>query len=331
MSIGASLDEFPIKIFPDTPQWSENYALMFGDLLTRTAVYYSIGRNLDDLTIWRELISVVLPDNRIIFAKNYGRGADELGPGGALTKLDVLEVGRRLRLRFSGPVTVSSNTELIERGYREGPRQHATIDLHFAGRTPVWNMKGDSREAGTIAGSMHMEQMGYADGSIEIGGEVFRLNRGYSVRDHSRGVRDVSQYRMHAWINGSFASGRAFALYVMQLQDAPGIGMTNAVVFDHDQQYPATIESTDLLDDTDDPARRHHVVLKSALGRMDIRVAEIVTSFPNSMVLPYDMCPGRLHHRVSGFMLDQLVHLECDGQRGIGWTERGLARHALNT
>lgn len=329
MSIAPSLDEFPIKVFPSTPQWSENYALMFGDPQSRTAVYYSIGRNLADLTIWRELISVVLPNGRIIFAKNYGRGADENGPGGALTKLDVLEIGRRLRLSFSGPVTVSNDAELNERGYREGPKQHATIDLHFAGRTPVWNMKGDSREAGTIAGSMHMEQMGFVDGSIDIDGQSFRLSRAYGVRDHSRGIRDVSQYRMHAWINGVFDDGRAFALYLMQMQDSPAIGMSNAVVFHHDQQYPATVESTDLLDDTDDPAKRHRVVLGSALGRMEIRVTEIVTSFPNSMVVPYDMCPGRLHHQRSAYMLDQLVHLDCEGQHGIGWTERGLARQSL--
>lgn len=331
MSFSASLDEFPIKQFPPTPQWSENYALMFGDTETRTGVYYSIGRNLADLSIWREIISVVLPDGRTIFSKNYGRGADERGPGGALTKLDVLEIGRRLRLSFSGPVTVSNNAELIERGYREGPKEHATIDLHFAGRTPVWNMKGDSQEAGTIAGSMHMEQMGFADGSIDIGGMSFPIKRGYCVRDHSRGIRDVSQYRMHAWINGVIDDGRSFALYLMQLQGATEIGMTNAVVFLHDQQYPATVESSDLLEDTDDPARHHTVVLSSGLGRMEIRVREILTSFPNSMVLPYDMCPGNLHHRTSAFMLDQFVTFECGGQRGIGWVERGLARKALNT
>lgn len=320
------IDEYPIAQIPAIPQWSENYAVMFGDPVSRTSIYYSIGRNLADRSIWRELIGIVLPDQRILFAKNYGRGATSTGPGGGLTKLDVIEAERCLRLTFSGPVTASTHAELVGRGYREGPKGFCNIDVKFDAVKPVWNMKGDSREAGTIAGSMHIEQIGAANGTIEIDGCTFPLTNGYSVRDHSRGIRDVSQYRMHCWINGCFPDGRAFAFYAMQLQGSETFGMSNAAVFDGDKRYPATLVRTDIDVDLEDASKRHTVVLDSPLGAMEIRVSEILTSFPNSMVCPYDMCPGRLDHVVSAFMLDQLVTFECNGQKGIGWTERGVAR-----
>ncbi|MDB5971518.1 MAG: hypothetical protein JWQ90_3968 [Hydrocarboniphaga sp.] len=324
-----AIDEYPITEIPSTAQWSENYALMFGDPISRTSVYYSIGRCLADPTIWRELIGFVLPDRKVLFSKNYARGGSATGPGGGLSRLDVLVPARKLRLSFEGPVTESTQEELIDRGYRDGPKGFCKAEVIFDARMPIWNMKGDSREAGTIAGSMHIEQIGTANGVIRFGGNTYPLTDGYAVRDHSRGVRDVSQYRMHGWINGSFDDGRAFAVYAMQLQGSDTFGMSNAAVFKNGEQYPAELLRTDMAVGTEDPGRLHTLVLGSALGEMEISVVEVLTSFANSMVRPFDMCPGKLDHTSSAFMLDQLVRFECDGHKGVGWTERGLARQAL--
>jgi hypothetical protein len=47
------------------------------------------------------------------------------------------------------------------------------------------------------------------------------------------------------------------------------------------------------------------------------------------MVKPFDMVPGKVNHVSAAFMLDQLVSFEWAGQKGVGWTERGLAPRPL--
>ncbi|MET0985875.1 MAG: hypothetical protein ABW034_10755 [Steroidobacteraceae bacterium] len=62
MNSKSAIDEFPIREIPRTALWSENYALLCGDPATNASVYFSCGRWLDDPTIWREVIGIVLPD-----------------------------------------------------------------------------------------------------------------------------------------------------------------------------------------------------------------------------------------------------------------------------
>jgi hypothetical protein len=323
------IDEYPIRTLPSIPMWSENYAVMLADPVAAVSVYYSCGRWLDDPSVWREMIGIVLPGNTVIFAKNYGRTNESKGPGAGLSRLEVIEPHKKLALRFRGPVIASTNDAMREHGFRDDAKSLCSLDIEFDGATPVWNMQGTSTEAATIAGSMHFEQIGTARGSVEFGGKVHRLIDGYAVRDHSRGVRDVREYRWHCWINGRFGSDLFFYLYAMQLQGSETIGMTNAAICHAGTILPARILHCDLLEKQDDFTKRHTVVLGSDLGEMEIRVAEIRSNFFTSMISPYDMAPGWTRHRNAARMRDQLVTLELKGTHGIGWWESGFAGSPL--
>src|SRR5262249_21989879 len=91
-------DEYPIKAIPDTPRWSENYAAMFFCPASRVAIYCSIGRWLGDPTMWRDLIMVALPDRTVLYSKSFGRGGTPNSAGTGLSRFEVLEPGKKIRL-----------------------------------------------------------------------------------------------------------------------------------------------------------------------------------------------------------------------------------------
>jgi hypothetical protein len=302
---------------------------MLADVATGASIYFSCGRWLDEPSVWRELIGISLPGRDFLFAKNYGRSDESTGPGSSLARLVVLEEQRKMRFYFKGPVSESPNMSLLEHGLRVEPKTLCTIDLIFDAAAPVWNMKGDSTEAATIAGSMHIEQIGVVNGSIHYAGHDHVFSGGYGVRDHSRGIRDVSSYRWHCWVNGRFPGNRFFYLYAMQLRDSGAIGMTNAAIFQDGNMYAARLLDSDFLIDPASYRKLRTFVLDSALGKMEIRVAEIVSNCFTSMVKPYDMSPGWTHHLSAANMMDQYVTLSWDGQSGVGWWESGFASQPL--
>ncbi|NHN37821.1 hypothetical protein G8764_10980 [Pseudomaricurvus alcaniphilus] len=323
-------DEYPIKVLPDTPLWSENFAAMFTDSKSNLAVMYSTGRWHGDLTLWREFVMVAFPDGRFLFHRGYGRNADAQGPGGCLSKYDILEPGRSVQLTFDGPMSEASSDFLVLNApLNEPPAKRCVMNLQFDSDTPVWNMKGESTEAATMAGGIHIEQIGKSNGHIEYDGKTFNLSDGYSIRDHSRGVRDMTHFGAHNWINGSFADGRAFFLYAMRAQDTTELGLSTAAVIAHGKLYSAKVVHTELITKVGDAGKTHKVILESELGQMDIEIIEVLNIFPYSMLMPFDTALGVVKHRNVACIYDESVRMTCDGIPGIGWSERGIATAPL--
>jgi hypothetical protein len=323
-------DEYPIKQIPDTPWWSENYALMGSDSTARMALFFGIGRWRGDSSIWRELIAVALPDGRIIFEKGFGRNGTDKGPGGAFARLEVLEPGHKLRLTYDGPVWQSTYEALFAHGFRESATAHCKLEALFESTVPVWNMKGDSPGAAHIAGAIHIDQIGKVNGVVEYAGEVHRFTDGFAVRDHSRGPREISQYKAHCWTSGYFAArDTAYYVYAMQLQDLPGLGMSNATVVQSGRFYPASVVQIDMPKKLDDIKALITVTLKSELGDMKIEVAELLTRIPTGMVRPYDTVVGIRATQNCAAFTDGPTRIRWDGNEGFGWSELGFAAEPL--
>jgi hypothetical protein len=322
-------DEYPIKQIPATPKWNETFAAMFCDPVRRLAVFYHIGRWHGDFTLWREVVMVSLPDKRTLYNKGYGRGPAQNGPGGSLSFFTVEEPGKRMRLTFDGPVSSSSVDELIEHGARQGPAERCVIDLRFESDAPLWNMKGNSAEASSIAGSVHIDQIGKANGTVTYDGMTYKFADGYSIRDHSRGIRDVTRYGAHCWISGIFPDRRGFYLYAMRLWGDSSAGMMNAMVTQDDRLYPATLLHTDFADRSTGAGSLHKILLDCELGTMEIEVIEVLNTFPSCFFNPFDTAPGWIRHHHAAWELDEPVRLRWRGQEGIGWSERAVASGPL--
>jgi hypothetical protein len=322
-------DEYPIEEIPATPWWSENFAAMFADTGLRVAVFYSIGRWHGDPTLWREVIMVSLPDQRVLFSKGYGRNGTRTGPGGSLSRYEILEPGNAVRLGFDGPMSESGFEDLVRHGARSGTAERCRIDLRFDAATPVWNMKGDSAEAASMAGSVHIDQIGRANGTILYRGDTYPFRDGYAVRDHSRGIRQVSQYGAHGWLQGIFPGGRAFYVYAMKSQGSATIGMSNAAIVEGGRLYPAKLLATEFISSAEEAGRPHRILLTCDLGEMAIEVTEVLNKMPSSMVSPYDTAPGSVTHRNAALIFDESVRMRWDGRDGVGWSERGFAPGVL--
>lgn len=331
--MGAScedMSEYPAETFLDIPWWCENYALMSGDPNSRISVFYGSGRWHGDLSVWREIVAVNLPDGRTVFAKGFGRRGDDKGPGGAFAKLDVLEDGALFRLTYDGPMWQSTNAELLAHGFRDGATRRGRLDLSFRGVAPVWNMNGDSAAAADIAGALHVEQIGAVNGSFEFDGQTHALVDGYSIRDHSRGPRQPSAYLGSCWASGYCAGSRTgYHVYAMSLRDRDGVNMSNGVVVKGDRLYPAQVISVTVPDNLDGVQQLLRVVLRSELGDTTIVASERIANVVTGMIAPYDTVVGGRAGQPSAAIVDGLVRIEIDGEPGYGWSELGFAPEPL--
>jgi hypothetical protein len=329
MSSYTGPDEFPIKVIPETPLWSENFAAMFNDNESNLSVMYSCGRWLGDPTMWREFVMVSFADGTFLYHRGYGRNGDETGPGGCLSKYTILEPGKKVHLHFDGPMTETTSDFLIHHSAQNNPPEKACrMDLTFDSAIPVWNMKGDSAEASTMAGGIHIDHIGSAQGTVEYNGKTHHLN-GYAVRDHSRGIRDMSHYGAHFWVNGTFPGGRSFYVYAMRAFGTDELGMSNAAIDQDGVLYPATVKQVELIDSIDYAGKGHKVILGSELGDMEVNITEVTNIFPYSMVVPFDTALGKLDHRPRAVLYDEFVKMTWNGVEGRGWSERGWADQAL--
>lgn len=321
--------EHPLTEWPDTPLWSENYAAMFVAPNEQVAIFTSMGRWYGDPTVWREVIGIGLPGGRVIFSKNYGRNVGPTGPAAALGRWETITPERRLCLRFDGPMRESSLESLAAEGWREGPMRRCVIDLEFEALHPLWSMKGTSHEAQTVAGGMHTEQIGAVNGTVAYD-RTYEFKDGYAIRDHSRGVRDPKDFYRYCWMSGHFpGSGRGFYVYLMQSRGTEGDGMANATVSDGKTLYPAEVTERPFLSTVEDGQKLPTVVVTSELGEMRVVGTRLVGRVLNAFWNPFDTSIGFATHISAASIFADGLELDCDGEQGIGWCERGLAPEPL--
>lgn len=288
------------------------------------SLFLSIGRWHGEPGLWREVLGVRLPDGRVVYAKNYGRTFTQRGVTASLAELEVIVPEQRLRFTFDGPVRESTADQLLTTGMLEGRTKRCTIDLLFDASCPLWNMKGDSAGAAAMAGTLHIEQLGRINGTIRYDGQEFHLQDAFGSRDHSRGARDVSRYKRHCWVNGTLGDNLAFHLYAMELRDASGVSMQNAVLIQDGRLIPAKLLSGSFISSLEDRRESCSFLIGSELGELTIRVTEVLATIPLGMATPYDVSLGRIHDADSALVLDEFARFECNGKEGAGWLERGF-------
>ncbi|MGE4432317.1 MAG: hypothetical protein AB7E05_16420 [Sphingobium sp.] len=317
-------DEYPMKDLPPEKWWSENFFVGLACFETKVSVFYSIGRWHSEPTLWRENILVAFPDGTVAFHRGYGRASEEGAVSGGLSYYRVTEPGRRAALRFDGPMVRSTAIDLIENGPQISASERCIMDVELVAAAPLWNMKGDSLQAQTMAGSMHIDQICRFSGTISYGDNSFEIRDGYAIRDHSRGIRDVSKYAGHNWLNGLFPSGRSFYVYMMKAEDG-SLGMSNAAICQGEQIYPAKVTHTQFVDKENGWMKPHRLILESELGEMVVEFDAAFSTLPTAMVHPYDTCAGRAKTLDISLMFDEGAVIHWNGEQGQAWTERGFS------
>lgn len=193
----------------------------------------------------------------------------------------------------------------------------------------MWDMHaGHNKDSTGLAGAMHIEQLGLCSGTLDVDGYELAIANAQSCRDHSRGSRDVTNYRNHCWINGSFPGGRHFQLYIFKMHHIEGIALSLATVFQGREQYPATIEQVQYVERLEDAGKLHTVLLRCALGDMKIVVKDVLATIPVTMTSPFNPAVG-IQNGPHGQIFDEPIRIEWDGKMGYGWCERGFSKQPI--
>lgn len=305
--------------------WSENYAFMTCDRGNRLSIMTLLGRWSRDPRTWREFLVLGLPNERIAYYKSFGRATQGDVACASMLRVEILQPGRAFRLLYDGPVAESTSSDLATNGGIDRPVRRCQMDLRYEAVSPVWDMSGDAGAATEVAGRLHVEQVGVANGIVSVGEQEFRLKDAFIQRDHSRGVRIVKSFKRHCWAQGYLPEpGMTFNVYHMEVHGASGASMSNATVSKGPQRYPARVISMPLMEHRQDGHKRYEFVLESELGRMRIKTREIITTLPVSFTSPWDIHAGVIRHVHSAAAFEEAVIWEMDSWVGSGWSERAF-------
>jgi len=318
--------EYPLEMRPHTALWSENFALVFTDPVSRVSTMYSVGTWYHDTSVWRENLAVALPNGRLLASRNFGRNTAGATVSASLSRYEIIEVEKKVRLSYSGPTWSYTFEDLLRYGANAGKTERLELDVFFEATAPMWDMhSGDAADPTGLAGTLHTEQLGRCNGTLHLDDFEISIRDAYSCRDHSRGTRDVTNYRNHCWINGSFSGTRAFQLYTFKMHHIKGTALTLATVVHDRVHFPATIERIEYVNHPEEFGLLHTFLLRSALGDMNIAITEVLATIPESMTSPYNDIIGIVRDP-HALLFEEPVRMEWNGETGFGWCERGYMR-----
>jgi len=309
--------------FPDLPNWSENYCLAAFDPGCGVGLWLHMGRWRKDLTMWREIVTIRLPDGNVVAHRAIGHArATRDGPGGPGYGIRVVESGRKLAYSFGAGSRVVPAAEMRQGLVGEGVREPVSFELTFESSADIWDLhKVGDRQEFLPAG--HIEQIGRVSGRIRVGDRAYDLDT-LGNRDHSLGPRDNKALKSHQWLQGYFDNGTAFLLFdaVQRNDDKPVF--SEAVVYEGDRMYPARLEMGWRCDDVSRAEKP--MSFKLAYETATLEVESI--AYPGNSYLSFTS-PNDLYVGVypSGnpplTLLEQSVELRLNGSvKGYGCFER---------
>lgn len=309
----------------DVPLWSENFALSSFDPESGVRCFFHLGRWRKDLTIWREIVLVLLADGSVLAHRAYGNGlTSPEGPGGANFAIRVVRAGRRLTYHFLGGAHRVTQAKLREGLLQNGPSQRMKFDLAFESNAPIWDL-GSGGD--TYAGKGHIEQPGRVMGTIEIGKERIAYD-GMGNRDHSMGARDLSTIGKHQWLQGYFENGLTLLVYDVILRGQTMPTFSKAAVYDGEQMYAATVSSYPFrIDDVADVTRNFGFTLSYTRGVLQVETTRILNTAYLLLTAPNETYIG-VSPLPSGkplTLVEQSAHFSVNGSvSGYGCVERTI-------
>ena len=277
--------------FPDLPNWSENFCLAGFDPKSGVGFWFHMGRWRHDLTMFRELLVVRLPDGTVMAHRGIGNAfSAKDGPGGPHFAIRILESGRKLSYTFNGGVMRVPAKTLLDGIIGDGRRTPMTFDLTFESDAEIWDLhKVGSLQEFLPAG--HIEQPGRLTGEFRIGTEVYPFDATVN-RDHSLGARDNVDLHSHQWLQGYFENGISFMLFDAKTKSNGKVVFSEAIVYEGNKSFEAKIESIDRCEDVNRDEEPIRIVLSYENGTLTIDTAGYHGSSYLSLVSPNDMYVG---------------------------------------
>jgi hypothetical protein len=223
------------------------------------------------------------------------------------------------------------------------------LDLQWEARTPAWwGEVAVTNPSGELTSFAHLFQSGWVSGTLTLDGTQTRVDRWYSQRDRSRGVRTLSGGQgLHIWYQAQFPD-RSVGFMLVESRDGGRILLEGAVM----HADGALDEIVDVGHDLhfDDLDLRSGMVVVTAASGTTYRIGtdasagggfmagggydghhgtDLGTDHLESDVYPLD---GSVTQRsFSTSLTDRLCTFDWDGVRGSGIFEFAMTRSTSYT
>ena len=261
-------DEIPLA--PCPPDWSENYCWHGHDAQRGIGFWIHMGTWPLDTRIWRETIIVFLPDGSAMVQRGYGAGDCAQGPAGALLTMRCATAAQHWSIHYHGPGRRTSTAALLQGGMQENISELLNMELTLTAYSDIWEF---GHRDNTAWGRRHYEQMLDFRGRIGFGAETLEV-AGTAYRDHSRGPRNLGDWRRHNWIQGRLNDGWGFAIFELWTDAPEGEKkqLDNAVMIDPAGRIlPASILASPGLVTPASLQADYELVLQSPARRLELR------------------------------------------------------------
>lgn len=322
------MEDFAAASVPDLPNWSENYALGGFDRKAGIDAFLALGRWRQDLSLWREMITIALPDGTVLGHRAVGNAQVKgRNPGGSNLALEILEDGRRQRWSFLGGMRRVPGDRLKHDLLDQGPLERTEFAFEFESELPMWDL-GESGKSSAVAGHAHVEQIGRTVAEIRVGSEVFTFDSEIN-RDHSRGPRLVGAVTRHAWLHAIFDNGLRVQAYEMfEGSETRTPRFSKAVVIKDKKLFPAVMKFGPALPDAD-PIEHVHDPLEISFAwgeqQLDMTIVRFPTTVHVQPTTPWNNYIGarQIGSTPSLRLVEQsALYTMADGTVGYGHIER---------
>jgi hypothetical protein len=177
---------------------------------------------------------------------------------------------------------VETSTDALIAGDLEGTRVDVEFQVDATMAVPPWSpgaeLPADSIESKLVGGPRY-EQLFRATGTVRIGDDE-RSFRGSGLRIRRQGVRELGEFRGHAWQSALFPSGRAFGLVAYPPRPDGSPFYNEAFLFTGDGPLiPARVLEAPWLTKLQSEGEDVSLVLESELGVTRIEGETMVSVF----------------------------------------------------
>jgi hypothetical protein len=322
----AALDR-PYEGEMPSPDFSESQMWNFSD--GRYGVMYHLGAMPGDMKLWQNVLSINCPDGSVLVGKVVGRGEPDMF-GAISMHSRTIEPYRRWRIHFDGAMRRHRSEDLWTGPGRDGAHVPVRIELDVRATHSVWEPAphGSGPDGGifnTMA-RMHHEQPLAVTGRLIIDGETVEYEA-IGHRDHSYGPRDMRKLRRDAWINATFESGWAFLGFWGELDD---MSAERSAIFEKGRILEGSmrlegLRASVLTSPAPEPRQFEVVVAVDGGGErtLKVRCTQNINWFSAG---PMEWCVGADLNTPDQYNWSMaFADFECDGERGLGFVDRGAS------
>ncbi|MHB8463352.1 MAG: DUF7065 domain-containing protein [Acidimicrobiales bacterium] len=352
------LNPFGVDRRWDTPHppvsienWTEYYYLFAFDLSANIGISVHVGRLLSDLSVWRGILYVFLPDGEILAHKCAGRDGHARGPGAGPFRATCVEPLRLWTLDFDGVLQRTDRTSLSNGILTDGLDELVSFHITLEAASPFFSAVRPTSDAATTWTHHHHEQICRARGEMMVQSTHYDFE-GMGVRDHSSGPRSSADVMGAYWANVLFpVTGRTAHVLLLSRESGDlntsflgskttkagyvywGDGSPLEIVEELecpsvcDENTPLRSVPRDVL--MNDRLRKFTMVLETSRGPQTME-AERIHAVSTTYVPPSEEIGGTDVNRVDALQQSKTVmRVTWDGEVGYGQSDNLTAMRYL--